>query len=85
MTTQLNDILKEIESGNGDLTRRISLKNKDEIGQLAGGINVFLETPAADYEPCVIDSREMGEIVSRVSGQCRHSKPNACDISAVME
>lgn len=44
VTTQLNDILKEIESGNGDLTRRISLKNKDEIGQLAGGINVFLET-----------------------------------------
>ena len=51
VTTQLNDILEEIESGNGDLTRRISLKNKDEIGQLAGGINVFLENLAADYEP----------------------------------
>ena len=56
VTTQLNDILKEIESGNGDLTRRISLKNKDEIGQLAGGINVFLETLQQIMSRIVIDS-----------------------------
>ena len=75
VTTQLNDILKEIESGNGDLTRRISLKNKDEIGQLAGGINVFLETL----------QQIMSEIVSRVSGSVGTANSNACDISAVME
>ena len=85
VTTQLNDILKEIESGNGDLTRRISLKNKDEIGQLAGGINVFLETLQQIMSRIVIDSREMGEIVSRVSGSVGTANSNACDISAVME
>ena len=93
-TTQLNDILKEIESGNGDLTRRISLKSKeaevpvsgeDEIGQLAGGINVFLETLQQIMSRIVIDSREMGEIVSRVSGSVGTANSNACDISAVME
>ena len=85
VTTQLNDILKEIESGNGDLTRRISLKNKDEIGQLAGGINVFLETLQQIMSRIVIDSREMGEIVSRVSGSVGIANSNASDISAVME
>lgn len=74
VTTQLNDILKEIESGNGDLTRRISLKNKDEIGQLAGGINVFLETLQQIMSRIVIDSQGDGRDRIARFGQCRHSK-----------
>ena len=61
------------------------MKNKDEIGQLAGGINVFLETLQQIMSRIVIDSREMGEIVSRVSGSVGTANSNACDISAVME
>lgn len=43
VTRQLQDIMQLIEEGHGDLTKRIDLKAKDEMGQLAKGINSFLE------------------------------------------
>lgn len=37
-------ITKAIEAGEGDLTKRVYFKNNDEIGQLAQGMNGFIET-----------------------------------------
>ncbi len=37
------DILKDIAEGEGDLTRRISVTSKDEVGELAKWFNVFME------------------------------------------
>lgn len=37
------DSLKEIASGNGDLTKRLSTNSKDEIGQLVTNFNAFVE------------------------------------------
>ncbi|MER0347145.1 methyl-accepting chemotaxis protein [Vibrio vulnificus] len=37
------DSLRDIESGEGDLTQRLVVGNKDEIGQLAESFNAFLE------------------------------------------
>lgn len=84
-TKQLDGIIQEIQSGNGDLTRRIHIKSKDEVGQLAQGINVFLETLQRIMGRIVIDSKEMGEIVSSVVSSVGTANTNACDISAVME
>lgn len=84
-TSQLETIIREIQAGNGDLTRRIKVKSEDEIGQLAEGINVFLETLQRIMGRIVIDSKEMGEIVSSVAGSVGTANTNACDISAVME
>ena len=39
---QLEDISKKLETNKGDLTQRIQIKSNDEIGQLAAGINVFM-------------------------------------------
>lgn len=85
VTRQLEDIIQEIESGNGDLTRRIGIKSHDEIGQLADGINVFLETLQRIMGRIVIDSREMGEIVTSVVNSVGTANSNAYDISAGME
>lgn len=85
VTRQLEDIIQEIESGNGDLTRRIGIKSHDEIGQLADGINVFLETLQRIMDRIVIDSREMGEIVTSVVNSVGTANSNAYDISAGME
>lgn len=35
--------MKDISSGNGDLTKRININSKDEIGELAKWFNVFVE------------------------------------------
>ncbi|MFZ4574945.1 MAG: methyl-accepting chemotaxis protein [Phycisphaerales bacterium] len=41
--TRLVDSLKEIATGNGDLTKRINLNRSDEIGQLAHWFDTFVE------------------------------------------
>jgi methyl-accepting chemotaxis protein len=40
---QLLDRLTDISEGDGDLTKRVELKSKDEIGQLADSFNKFIE------------------------------------------
>jgi methyl-accepting chemotaxis protein len=38
----VNGAMQEIANGEGDLTRRIHIDNKDEIGELAGSFNTFI-------------------------------------------
>jgi methyl-accepting chemotaxis protein len=40
---EVNNILNEIAAGEGDLTRRINLNRRDEIGELAKNFNLTLE------------------------------------------
>lgn len=40
----LDDIILGIESGQGNLTLRVFDETSDEIGQLANGVNHFIET-----------------------------------------
>ncbi|MED3562518.1 methyl-accepting chemotaxis protein [Bacillus xiapuensis] len=40
----INKQMKEIASGDGDMTKKISVKNKDELGQLSRSFNDFVET-----------------------------------------
>lgn len=42
--SQLSDSLHEINNGEGDLTRRLAITSQDEIGELSGEFNRFLET-----------------------------------------
>ena len=42
-TKHVNTIIEGIEHGEGNLTERLAVKSKDEIGQLIIGINSFLE------------------------------------------
>ena len=39
----LNQIIEKIENNEGDLTERIQVKTKEEVGQLVAGVNGFIE------------------------------------------
>ena len=39
----LNNVTQELATGDGDLTRRLELKSRDELGEFAGTINAFIE------------------------------------------
>ena len=62
---QVTEALKNIAQGEGDLTRRLSAKRKDEIGELADQFNQFVEKIQALVRK-VIDSVE--DITGAIEG-----------------
>lgn len=40
---RLNDAIKDIAQGEGDLTRRLEIENNDEFGELSGYFNAFID------------------------------------------
>lgn len=44
MNKALAEIIENINAGNGDLTKRLNIRAKDEIGIIGDDINKFIET-----------------------------------------
>lgn len=40
----LKKVVQNLSSGNGDLTQRLDITSKDDLGDIAQGINIFIET-----------------------------------------
>ena len=84
-TQRLDRIVEDIQDGHGDLTARIDLKTNDELGRLAKGINVFLETLQNIMSQIVSNADHLGSVVNTVSGSVNTASGNASDISSLLE
>ena len=84
-TASLDKIVADIQAGHGDLTARIDIKSKDELGRLANGINVFLETLQKIMSQIVSNADHLGSVVNTVSGSVSTASGNASDISSLLE
>lgn len=82
---QLRGIIKTVEDGQGDLTKRVQCFCTDEVGNLAAGINIFIETLHRIMGQINVSSTQLGNIVKLVSGKVDTANNNSVDISAVME
>lgn len=82
---QLRDVIASIESGEGDLTKRVQCFCTDEIGTLAASINTFIETLQGIMGQINTSSGELGSIVDLVSGKVSTANDNSNGISSVME
>lgn len=85
INAQLRDVIASIDSGQGDLTKRVQCFCTDEIGTLASGINSFIETLQGIMGQINRSSGQLGSIVNLVSGKVSLANDNSTDISAVME
>ncbi|MBM9515267.1 methyl-accepting chemotaxis protein [Desulfobulbus marinus] len=69
--------MEEIASGEGDLTKRITIKNKDEIGDLAGWFNKFIEKLQSIVQQIAGNSTSIAtssDVLSDISGSLlKHS------------
>ena len=84
-TSELTEIIDEIKGGRGDLTKRVTVKSMDEIGQTSIGINQFIETLQNIMSNIISNSNVLDGVVGNVASSVAASSDNANDISAIME
>ena len=84
-TSELTEIIDEIKGGHGDLTKRVTVKSMDEIGQSSIGINHFIETLQNIMSNIISNSNVLDGVVGNVASSVAASSANANDISAIME
>ena len=84
-TSELTEIIDEIKGGHGDLTKLVTIKSMDEIGQSSIGINHFIETLQNIMSNIISNSNVLDGVVGNVASSVAASSDNANDISAIME
>lgn len=84
-TKELADIVGNIEKHNGDLTKRVKERTKDEAGQLVVGINKFIDLLQVIIRQIKVQSDSMLDNVQRVNEQVKAADDSIIDVSASME
>lgn len=81
----LTKIIEKIDNNEGDLTERIEVKTKDEVGQLVSGVNGFIEQLQGIMVKIRDESTHMNELVGNITTGINNSNESASSISATME
>ncbi|MBQ9122072.1 MAG: methyl-accepting chemotaxis protein [Lachnospiraceae bacterium] len=82
---QLNEIIDGISNNEGNLTQRVEVKTKDEVGQLASGINAFLEQLQGIMKQLKDGAEQMNVQVNNINNNIEQAGNGAGDVSATME
>jgi len=82
---QLGDIISGIDHNEGDLTQRIPVTTKDEVGQLVAGINSFIDQLQNIMKQLKDGSEQMNVQVNNINGNIVTAGNGASDVSATME
>lgn len=84
-TARLDEIIKNIQESEGDLTTRIETKKIDEIGRLIQGINHFIEQLQTVMLDIKQHSGNLQRSAAMVSEQTTQASDRISSISATME
>lgn len=82
---ELGDMVDEVNNAAADLTKRISVNQKDEIGSLVEGVNTFIEALQHVIAEIRDSSVHLNSAFAAVTDSVTSVNGNATDISAVME
>ncbi len=85
MKKELAKIIQDIDAGNGNLTARVTVQGKDEIGQLGNGINGFIASLQDIMKKITDNSARLNQISGEVAGSMGRANTATCEVSAVME
>ena len=84
-TRELNIIIDGIEKNDGNLTARVTQKSRDEIGQLVGGVNKFIEVLHSIIAEIKADADNVSNSANVVYQQISTADGNIMDVSATMQ
>lgn len=82
---KLEEIITGINNNAGDLTQRVPAKTKDEVGQLAAGVNTFIEGLQGVIKQIKNGSEQMNVQVNSINDNIVKAGNGASDVSATME
>ncbi|MCI7130159.1 MAG: methyl-accepting chemotaxis protein [Lachnospiraceae bacterium] len=85
ISEKLNRMIQDINNDKGNLSDRINIAGKDEIGIIGDSVNSFIETLQNVMKRITVSSIDMNRIVDEVEEGVNLADDNARDISAVME
>lgn len=85
MNKELVGIVDDVNEGRGDLTKRVTIVGKDEIGRLSGSVDIFIETLQGIMGKITGNAAALDTIVTQVSENVSSANGSSCDISAAME
>ena len=82
---QITQIIKDIDSREGDLTKRVKVFYHDEIAALGNGFNIFMEKLQSIFSMITNNSQKMEVVVSEVMESVKTSNNSVSDLSALTE
>ncbi len=82
---KMEEIVKNIYEGKGDLTQRLRIQSQDEIGLMAGGINAFIEQLQHIMTSIQRQSDKLSEVTEQMDTDLSESGENITSVSAVLE
>lgn len=68
---QLKAVIAELSQGNGDLTQRLAVTSRDEIGQISHSINQFIAQLQTMFIDVSKSSNDIDDAVSQLGAQAR--------------
>ena len=81
----IRDIIDGIDTGEGDLTKRVRVISNDEIADLGNGINLFMDKLQEILKLIIENTNYMENVVAEVDGSVVKSNDSASDLSAMTE
>ena len=85
ISEKLESMIRNIENNKGDLSDRVNINGKDEIGIIGKSVNSFVETLQNVMKRITESSVDINHIVDDVGKEVTLSDNDAKDISVVME
>ncbi|MCR4674694.1 MAG: methyl-accepting chemotaxis protein [Lachnospiraceae bacterium] len=81
----VSDLVSDIQNGNADLTTRLEVKTKDEVGVLSENLNEFIATLQEIMNMLGISSNKLSEISNNVRNNITNTEDQISNVSSTME
>ena len=83
--SELAAIFEELKKENGDLNKRLTIRNQDEIGELLTGINVFVDASQKSISHMLGNSEELNQIVDCVTSNVTTANSSSESMASTMD
>ena len=82
---EINEIIDDIDRREGDLTRRVTIMENQEVAAVGSGINLFMGKLQDIFKTIIHNSKRMETVVNEVRESVMTSNSRVSDLSALTE